>query len=242
MFLRTAKLANDIPRCIECEQLHHECHRSRVRSRAGPLPHELNFYYEHGSESKLDDESIFKRRNQCESGVSDMAKCVTRASRLRNFTSGLVLVALVALSSCTASPAEVVYFGADYPEYESLEEMVAAADSVAIVEFTGKSRVITIGVEAPANPDNPIENPSLGAPKNVNPPAPEPPPIVATAWEAVVVSRVAGRELPLTVSVQELGGTLDGVRYIAEHPGAPSISEGEALASCFHDGGWTVVA
>jgi hypothetical protein len=130
----------------------------------------------------------------------------------------LSVTTVSALAACgeTGNEAEVVMFGADYPTYSSVEQLGAAADLVVEVELTGETRTILIEPVAPEDPNDPRQNPLAGAPpQDTN--APEAPPIVATAYEAVVTNVVEGSAaVGERIEIQELGGTYRGVEYVAE--------------------------
>lgn len=118
--------------------------------------------------------------------------------------------------SSESATSDVVTFDADYPAYDSLDSLSKASDVVAQVRFTGQYRTVLIEPIAPEDPNDPEQNPALGAPPAPSD-APVTPPIVSTVYEARIVEVVSG---PVSagdmIEVSELGGTYQGRKYVQE--------------------------
>lgn len=151
-----------------------------------------------------------------------------RASiRVRLATASLVLGSAGGLlltgcgdSGTEAAPAatmESVTFHADYPSYDSIEQLDAASDLVAEVRITENSRTVLLTPEEPTDPNDPQSNPTLG----VDSPAPAPakaPPIVITVRTAEIINVISGDgQAGQIIEVQELGGVYGGKKYAPEH-------------------------
>ncbi|WP_250443151.1 hypothetical protein [Actinotalea sp. C106] len=108
-------------------------------------------------------------------------------------------------------------FHADYPEYESLAELAVSSELVVQVEFSGESRTVLIAPEAPEDPSDPRQNPTLGVDPAVLAGQPETPPIVTTVYEAKIANVIEGQaRVGQLIEVQEMGGVHEGIAYVSD--------------------------
>ncbi len=159
---------------------------------------------------------------------------MARTNKVRHnlAAAGILTLALgvwVVRADVFAPNTSVVYFEADYPQYDSLSEITADADVVAVVKVVGSPTAVELLPTPPRNPTDPVENPSYGAPASRMSEV-ETPPIVASEWSAQIVSAAKGHASKGdTITIRELGGVVDGVKYEREETGAASIARGESL-------------
>jgi hypothetical protein len=122
---------------------------------------------------------------------------------------------VAALSGCGAAasgpkPVEVVKIASDYPEYSSAEQIIGESDLVVQVEPVA-SRVEALRPDVSDSTD-PLANPQAGVPADQQA---QVDPVVVTVSTVKIVNVVKGAaKQGDLIEVSQLGGLLDGVRYV----------------------------
>lgn len=139
-----------------------------------------------------------------------------RVTALACTASTLVVGGLIlAIGASTPNETSSVVFSADYPDYDTLEDVEAASSLVVEVSFTGESRTVIMEPEMPADPSDPRQNPELGVDPAALASQPKTPPIVTTVHKARVIKVIEGTaRVGAVIEIQELGGTYDGIEYV----------------------------
>ncbi|MEU6795730.1 hypothetical protein ABZ907_28905 [Nonomuraea wenchangensis] len=128
---------------------------------------------------------------------------------LRRFLA--IAAAAVLLSACSAE-GHTIRYHADYPVYQTADELYQRATLVVEAHLGDTARVVQDRPRPVPPGADPRSDPRAGAPQGAAEPPQEP--IVTTVHQARVVKVFKGTAKPGDViEVKELGGTVDGVTY-----------------------------
>lgn len=163
---------------------------------------------------------------------------------MRSTRTGVLLAlgfaALAPLAGCaasesspsTASPTTIVY-EADYPEFGSLEEAVAAADLI-ITGSVIEQKTVEVYPETSTD-DDPLTNPQAGVPAEE---VAKIPPVITTELSIRVDTVIQGSvAVGDVIKVSQLGGRLGGVTYTEKNTTALKTDRTYALFLAAHGDG-----